>query len=135
MKIDHIGIATNGIGDAVEFWRDVLGLDVGEIEEVSEQRVRVCMLSIGESRVELLEPASATSPITKFLEKRGQGIHHIAISVDDIRARLAELKAKGATLIDEEPRTGSGGCLVAFIHPSSTGGVLLELVQRPGVSG
>jgi len=135
MKIDHIGIATNGIGDTVAFWRDTLGLEVGEIEEVAQQKVRVCMLPVGESRVELLEATSTDSPITKFLEKRGQGIHHIAIGVDDIRGRLAELKAKGVRLIDDVPRPGSGGCLVAFIHPSSTGGVLLELVQRPGFSG
>jgi methylmalonyl-CoA/ethylmalonyl-CoA epimerase len=131
MKIDHIGIATNAIAGSVDFWRDTLGLEVGEIEEVSQQKVRVCMLPVGESRVELLEATSTESPISKFLEKRGQGIHHIAFRVEDIRAMLAELKEKNVRLIDEEPRTGSGGCLVAFIHPSSTGGVLLELVQRP----
>jgi methylmalonyl-CoA/ethylmalonyl-CoA epimerase len=131
MKIDHIGIATNGIAAAAGFWRNALGLGAGEIEEVPEQKVRVCMLPVGESRVELLEPMSEDSPISKFLEKRGPGIHHIAIAVNDIRFALSELKAKGARLIDEEPRTGARGCLVAFIHPSSTGGVLLELVQNP----
>jgi methylmalonyl-CoA epimerase len=135
MKIDHIGIATNAIDGSVDFWRDTLGLAVGEIEEVSQQKVRVCMLPVGESQVELLEATSPDSPISKFLEKRGQGIHHIAIRVDDIRGMLAELKRKGARLIDEVPRTGAGGCLVAFIHPSSTGGVLLELVQRPDDAG
>jgi methylmalonyl-CoA/ethylmalonyl-CoA epimerase len=135
VKIDHIGIATNAIDGNVDFWRDTLGLVAGEVEEVSQQKVRVCMLPVGESRVELLEATSADSPISKFLEKRGQGIHHIAIRVDDIRAMLADLKAKNVRLIDEEPRTGAGGCLVAFIHPSSTGGVLLELVQRVDVSG
>ena len=135
MKIDHIGIATNAIDGSVDFWRDTLGLEVGEIEEVSQQKVRVCMLPVGESRVELLEATSPDSPISKFLEKRGQGIHHIAIRVDDIRAVLADFKAKGARLIDQEPRPGAGGCLVAFIHPSSTGGVLLELVQRSNESG
>src|SRR5688572_27931808 len=89
------------------------------------------MLPVGESRFELLEPMSADSPISKFLEKRGGGIHHVAVSVEDIRATLADLKSKGAKLIDEEPRVGAAGCLVAFIHPSSTGGVLLELVQDP----
>jgi methylmalonyl-CoA/ethylmalonyl-CoA epimerase len=88
------------------------------------------MLPIGESRIELLEATSADSPISKFLAKRGPGIHHIALRVEDIRARLADLKSKGARLIDEEPRTGAGGCLVAFIHPSSTGGVLIELVEN-----
>jgi methylmalonyl-CoA/ethylmalonyl-CoA epimerase len=130
MKIDHIGIATRGIDDAAKFYRDVLGLDVAETEEVAEQMVRVAMLPIGESRIELLEATSEDSPISRFLEKRGPGIHHIAVRVEDIRAALANLRAKGARLIDEEPRQGAGGCLVAFVHPSSTGGVLLELVQR-----
>lgn len=130
MKIDHIGIATNGIAESEAFWRDALGLPAGEIEEVPQQKVRVRMFSAGDSRIELLEAMVPDSPISKFLEKRGPGIHHIAVSVPDIRASLASLKAKGAKLIDEEPRTGAGGCLVAFIHPSSTGGVLLELVQR-----
>jgi methylmalonyl-CoA/ethylmalonyl-CoA epimerase len=134
MKIDHIGIATRGIQDAAKFYRDVLGLEVSEdgaeTEEVAEQKVRVAMLPIGESRIELIEATSEDSPISRFLEKRGPGIHHIAVRVDDIRAALASLRAKGARLIDEEPRQGAGGCLVAFVHPSSTGGVLLELVQK-----
>ena len=129
MKIDHIGVATNGIEEAASFYRDTLGLDVAEIEEVANQNVRVAMVPIGESRIELLEATSEDSPISKFLAKRGPGIHHIAVRVEDIRASLAELKQKGARLIDEEPRVGAGGCLVAFIHPSSAGGVLLELVQ------
>jgi methylmalonyl-CoA/ethylmalonyl-CoA epimerase len=130
MKIDHIGIATRGIQDAAKFYRDVLGLEVAETEEVPEQKVRAAMLPIGESRIELLEATSEDSPISRFLEKRGPGIHHIAVRVDDIRAALANLRAKGARLIDEEPRQGAGGCLVAFVHPSSTCGVLLELVQK-----
>ena len=130
MKIDHIGIATRGIQDAAKFYRDVLGLEVAETEEVPEQKVRAAMLPIGESRIELLEATSEDSPISRFLEKRGPGIHHIAVRVDDIRATLANLRAKGARLIDEEPRQGAGGCLVAFVHPSSTCGVLLELVQK-----
>src|SRR5688500_1091181 len=133
MKIHHIGVATGGIDDASELWEDLLGLSADHFEEVAGQQVRVCMLRVGESRFELLEPMSADSPISKFLEKRGGGIHHIAVSVEDIQATLADLKTKGAKLIDEEPRVGAGGCLVAFIHPSSTGGVLLELVQDPQV--
>ncbi|HEX7723962.1 MAG TPA: methylmalonyl-CoA epimerase [Pyrinomonadaceae bacterium] len=129
MKIDHIGIATNGIEEAAAAYRDALGIQVTETEDVSGQKVRVAMLPIGESRIELLEATSADSPISKFLAKRGPGIHHIALRVEDIRARLADLKSKGARLIDEEPRAGAGGCLVAFIHPSSTGGVLIELVE------
>jgi methylmalonyl-CoA epimerase len=131
VKIDHIGIATRGIDETARFWREALALDITETEEVAEQKVRVAMLAIGESHIELLEAASDDSPISKFLEKRGPGIHHIAVRVDDIRGTLAELKQKGARLIDEEPRMGARGCLVAFVHPSSTGGVLMELVQQP----
>lgn len=131
MKIHHIGIATNEIGAGAKIWNDLLGLKEAHTEEVAGQKVRVCMLPVGESRLELLEPMSPDSPISKFLEKRGGGIHHIAVSVENIRATLQDLKGKGARLIDEEPRVGAAGCLVAFIHPSSTGGVLLELVEDP----
>ena len=132
MKIEHIGIATHKIDDALGFWRDALGLHVVETEEVAEQGVRVAMLPLGEPRVELLEPTSASSPVAKFLEKRGPGIHHIAVRVADIRATLARLKETGARLIDESPRVGAEGCLVAFVHPSTAGGVLLELVEHVG---
>jgi len=131
MKIDHIGIATERLEDALVIWRDALGLTVQETEEVAEQRVRVAMLPIGDTRVELLEPTTPDSAVGKFLAKRGPGIHHIAVKVQDINASLAELKRKGARLIDETPRIGAGGCLVAFVHPTSAHGVLLELVQRP----
>lgn len=129
MKIDHLGIATNAIDDAVGFWRDALGLHFDAIEEVKDQKVRVAMLPIGDSRIELLEPTATDSPIAKFLEKRGPGIHHIAVRVENIREALNRLKEQGARLIDESPRVGAGGCLVAFVHPSSANGVLLELVQ------
>jgi methylmalonyl-CoA epimerase len=132
MKIDHIGIATAGIDDALRFWRDALGLEVTHTETVEEQGVRVAMLPLGEPRVELLEPTGPASPVAKFLEKRGPGIHHIAVRVADIRAALARLKEQGARLIDETPRVGAGRCLVAFVHPSSAGGVLLELVEQHG---
>ncbi len=130
MKINHLGIATKGIDEALKFWEDALGLENVHTEIVEDQKVRVAMLPIGESRVELLEPTSEDSPISKFLEKRGGGIHHIAVETDDIEAALAKLKAQGARLIDEKPRIGAEGCLVAFVHPSTTGGVLLELVQN-----
>ncbi len=129
MKINHLGIATKGIDEALKFWSDALGLENVHTEIVEDQKVRVAMLPIGESRVELLEPTSDDSPISKFLEKRGGGIHHIAIEVDDIEASLAQLKSKGMRLIDESPRIGAEGCLVAFVHPAATNGVLLELVQ------
>jgi methylmalonyl-CoA epimerase len=129
MKINHLGIATKGIDEALKFWENALGLENVHTETVEDQKVRVAMLPIGESRVELLEPTSEDSPISKFLEKRGGGIHHIAVEVEDIEASLERLKANGARLIDESPRVGAEGCLVAFVHPSSTNGVLLELVQ------
>ena len=131
MKLHHIGIATNQLAEGLAVWRDVLGLEIDATEDIAEQGVRVAMLPIGETHVELLQPLHPNSPVGKFLAKRGPGIHHIAIEVEDIRASLAALAGKGARLIDEEPRVGMGGCLVAFIHPSSTDGVLLELVQRP----
>jgi methylmalonyl-CoA epimerase len=131
MKIDHLGIATKGIDEALKFWADALGLENVHTETVEDQKVRVAMLPIGDTRIELLEPISEDSPISKFLEKRGGGIHHIAVEVDDIGHELDALKARGVRLIDAEPRAGAGGCLVAFIHPSATGGVLLELVQTP----
>ena len=130
MKLEHIGIATPRLDEALRFWRDALGLELLETEEVAEQGVRVAMLPVGEPRIELLEPTGPTSPVAKFLEKRGAGIHHIAVRVDDIREALARLKARGARLIDETPRVGAGGCLVAFIHPATAGGVLLELVEH-----
>ena len=119
MKIDHIGIATERLDDALAIWRDALGLIVQETEEVAEQRVRVAMLPIGDTRVELLEPTTPDSAVGRFLAKRGPGIHHIAVKVQDINASLAELKRKGVRLIDETPRIGAGGCLVAFVHPTS----------------
>lgn len=130
MKLEHIGIATPHLDEALKFWRDALGLELVQTEEVAEQGVRVAMLPVGEPSVELLEPTSETSPVAKFLAKRGAGIHHIAVRVDDIRATLQRLKEQGARLIDESPRVGAGGCLVAFIHPASAGGVLLELVEH-----
>jgi methylmalonyl-CoA epimerase len=130
MKIEHIGIATRSLDDALGFWRDALGLEVTHTEIVEEQGVRVAMLPVGEPRIELLEPTHGDSPVAKFLEKRGAGIHHVAVRVDDIRAAINRLKESGARLIDETPRIGAGGCLVAFVHPSAAGGVLLELVEH-----
>ena len=130
MKLEHIGIASRSLEDALIFWRDALGLEVWHTEIVEEQKVRVAMLPVGEPRIELLEPTSGDSPVAKFLEKRGPGIHHIAVRVDDIRQALLRLKESGARLIDESPRVGAGGCLVAFVHPASAGGVLLELVEH-----
>jgi methylmalonyl-CoA epimerase len=130
MKVDHIGIATHQLDDGLAVWQDALGLQIDSTEEIAEQGVRVAMLAIGETHIELLEALTPDSPVGRFLSKRGPGIHHIAVEVDDIVISLADLKSKGARLIDENPRVGAGGCLVAFVHPSSTDGVLLELVQH-----
>ncbi len=130
MKIDHIGIAVRSIEEGLPLWQEALGLTPDLTEEVRDQGVKVCMLAIGDTHVELLEPLSPESAVGKFLAKRGPGMHHSAIEVRDIRGSLAELKRRGARLIDETPRVGAGGCLVAFVHPASTNGVLLELVQH-----
>ena len=130
MKINHLGIATDGIDEALKFWENALGLKSVHTETVEDQKVRVAMLPIGETRIELLEPTADDSPIAKFLEKRGGGIHHIAVEVEDIEAALAKLKSEGVRLIDEKPRIGAEDCLVAFVHPKAANGVLLELVQK-----
>ena len=130
MKINHLGIATKGIEEALKFWGDAFGLKSVHTETVEDQKVRVAMLPIGDTRIELLEATSDDSPIAKFIEKRGGGIHHIAVEVENIEASLAKLKAEGMRLIDETPRLGAENCLVAFVHPSSANGVLLELVQK-----
>lgn len=129
-KIDHIGVAVNDIDDALTFYRDQLGLEIGGIEEVPEQKVKVAFMQIGESRIELLQSTDPSGPVAQFIEKRGQGVQHIAIGVDDIEGTLLELKEKGARLIDEKPRIGAGGAKIAFVHPKSTRGVLLELCER-----
>lgn len=127
--IDHIGIAVHSLDEAMAFYRDTLGLPLAEVEEVADQKVRTAIFCTGEGRVELLEPTHPDSPIAKFLAKRGEGIHHMAIRVTDIHAKLAELEASGAQLIDRTPRVGAGGHLIAFVHPKSAHGVLLELTQ------
>ena len=129
-KIDHIGIAVKSIEEALPYYRDVLGLEYLGEETVPEQRVRVAFLRVGESRIELLEPTDPDSPISKFLEKRGGGMHHIAVLVSDIEAALESHRARGSRLIDEAPRTGAHGMRIAFVHPRATGGVLLELCQH-----
>ena len=128
--LDHIGIAVADLGEALQFYRDALGLEIDAPEEVASQRVRAHFIPVGESAIELLEATAEDSPIAKYVAKRGPGIHHITLRVDDIRATLARLKEKGVRLIDESPREGAHGSLVAFIHPSSAHGVLVELKQR-----
>ena len=128
--LDHIGIAVADLDKALAFYRDALGLDVEPPEEVASQRVRAHFVPVGEAAIELLEPTSPDSAIAKFVEKRGPGVHHLTLRVDAIAAALERLKAKGVRLIDEAPRPGAGGALIAFVHPASTHGVLIELKQR-----
>ncbi|MCO6041615.1 methylmalonyl-CoA epimerase [Thermococcus alcaliphilus] len=128
-KVDHIGIAVRNLEEAIKIWEN-LGLKVEEIEEVPDQKVRTAIFHAGETRIELLEATAEDSPIAKFIEKRGEGIHHIALGVDNIEEHLEKLKEKGFRLIDEKPRIGAGGAKIAFIHPKSVGGVLLELCER-----
>jgi methylmalonyl-CoA epimerase len=130
VKIDHIGIAVKSLTDAIKVYEDAIGLKVNGYDQVDEQGVRVAMLNIGESRIELLEPITSESPVEKFMAKRGEGIHHVAVRVDDIESALEQLKAAGIRLIDQTPRRGAHNTRIAFIHPSSTHGVLLELVQH-----
>lgn len=130
-RIDHIGIAVESIDKWIGFYRDVLGLKLKGSEVVAEQKVRTAFLTIGDGRIELLEPTSPDSPISGFLEKRGGGLHHISLKVDDIEKALAALKNVGAKLIDEHPRIGAHGVKIAFVHPKASGGVLLELCQIP----
>jgi methylmalonyl-CoA epimerase len=128
-KVDHIGIAVQSIEEALELFRDTLGLELEGIEEVAGQKVRIAFLPVGETHIELLEPASPDSNLAKFLESKGEGIHHIAFNVEDIDAALAALKEKGVQLIDREPRVGGGNKRIAFIHPKGTHRVLVELCQ------
>ncbi|HHY42237.1 MAG TPA: methylmalonyl-CoA epimerase [Thermoanaerobacterales bacterium] len=129
-KIDHIGIAVKSIDEAMKIYTEILGLKVTGIETVEEQKVKTAFIPIGESEIELLESTSPDGPIAKFIEKRGEGIQHIALRVDNIEAKLKELKEKGIRLIDESPRLGAGGAKIAFIHPKDTKGVLIELCER-----
>ena len=130
MKIDHIGIAVKSLREAIKVYEVTLGLKVSGYDEVDEQGVRVAMLNIGESRIELLEPTRPDSAIEKFMTKRGEGIHHIAIRVENIEAAIERLKSSGVRLVDSVPRRGAHGTRTAFVHPSSTHGVLLELVEN-----
>jgi methylmalonyl-CoA epimerase len=128
-KIDHLGIAVRSIDQALEFYRDQLGLTVSLRETVDVEKVHAAMLPVGESRLELLEASQPDSVIAKFIEKRGEGLHHVALTVPDLKAAVERLKAGGARLLNE-PRAGAGGHLYVFIHPASTGGVLMELIQE-----
>src|SRR5262245_41132975 len=128
--LDHIGIAVQDVEKALAFYRDALGLEVEPPEDVASQHVRAHFIPAGQAALELLEATAPESAIAKYLERRGPGIHHVTLRVDDIRAALAQLKARGVRLVDDEPRAGAEGALVAFIHPAAAHGVLIELKQR-----
>ena len=129
-KVDHVGIAVKSLEKTLPFYVDILQLKFLGVEEVESEKVKVAFLKAGETKIELLEPISPESAIAKFIEKRGEGIHHIALGVDDIQERINELKEKRIRMIQETPKRGAGGALVAFMHPKSTGGVLYELCER-----
>jgi methylmalonyl-CoA epimerase len=128
-KVDHIGIAVKDLAETLKLY-DVLGLKAVETEVVEEQKVKVAFLPTGDSEVELLESTTPDGPIAKYIEKNGEGIQHVAFRVENLEQRLAELKEKGIRLIDEKPRRGAGGAKIAFLHPKSTHGVLIELCER-----
>lgn len=129
--IDHIGIAVTSIDEALKFWEQSLGIGVTGVEEVAEQKVRTAFLPLGDTEIELLEATDPESPVAKFIEKKGEGIHHLAIRVENLEEALEKMKALGLRLIDEKPRYGAGGARIAFVHPRTAGGVLLELTERP----
>ncbi|MDE0960476.1 MAG: methylmalonyl-CoA epimerase [Planctomycetota bacterium] len=131
LKLDHIGIAVRSIEQVIPLWRDTLNAKLGDRETIPSQQVEVLFLETGETRTELLEPTSPDSAVSRFIEKRGEGLHHIAYQVEDLTATMKQLISAGSKLIYPEPRPGSHSTLINFIHPSSTGGVLIELVEYP----
>jgi methylmalonyl-CoA/ethylmalonyl-CoA epimerase len=134
MKIDHLGIAVRSVRDSLAFYRDVLGLELSGTETVEDQGVRIAMLPVGESRIELLEPISEETTVGRFIAKRGEGLHHICYEVEDLASKLDEFRLRGVRLLDGYPRPGAEGKLVAFIHPASANGVLVELVEKASLS-
>ena len=130
LSIDHIGVAVNSIDSGVDFWADILGLEFAGKETVAEQKVTTAFFPVGESEVELLESTSPDGPVARYLEKKGEGVQHIAFRGENIEDSLRELKEKGVKLIDETPRIGAGGAKIAFLHPKATQGVLVELCER-----
>ena len=134
MKIDHLGIAVKSISESLSFYRDVLGMELAGTETVDDQGVHIALLPVGEARIELLEPVSAETPVGRFITKRGEGVHHICYEVDDLSSKLDELRSRGVRLLEGYPRRGAEGKLVAFLHPASGHGVLVELVEKARTS-
>ena len=129
-KVDHIGIAVSNLEETLKLYTEILGLELSGVEVVEDQKVKVAFLPIGDTEIELLESTQPDGPIAKFIEKKGEGIQHIAFRVEDIHAALEDMRQKGVRLIDEQPRYGAGGAQIAFLHPKSTNGVLVELCER-----
>ena len=129
-KVDHIGIAVASLDEALKLYRDQLGLECKGTEVVEEQKVKVAFLPVGESKIELLESTDPEGPVGKFIEKKGAGVHHLSFRVSNIEEKLEQLKQQGVALIDQKPRYGAGGAKIAFLHPKSTGGVLIEICER-----
>lgn len=129
-KIDHIGVAVRSVEDALTLWRDAFGLELLEVRDIPERGLRIAFLQLGEVMIELLAPLAEGSQVSSFLDKRGEGIHHICVEVGDIREKMASLAAAGVRVLAEEPEIGAEGCPVAFLHPKSTRGVLLELIEK-----
>ncbi|HJV17688.1 MAG TPA: methylmalonyl-CoA epimerase [Bacillales bacterium] len=134
-KVDHIGIAVHSLKETLPFYTEVLKLSLLGVEKVESEQVKVAFLQVGETMLELLEPTSVDSPIAKYIEKQGEGIHHVALGVESIEERMNEIKTKGIRMIQDEPKLGAHGKEVAFIHPKSTFGVLYELCEKKGLKG
>lgn len=130
LKVDHIGVAVKSLDETLKFYQDILGLELQGTEVVAEQKVKVAFLPVGDTEVELLESTDEEGPCAKFIEKKGEGIQHIAFRVENIEEAIAEMIGKGVKMIDEKPRYGAGGAKIAFCHPKSTNGVLVELCER-----
>lgn len=130
LKVDHIGVAVKSLDETLKFYQETLGIELEGTEVVEEQKVKVAFLPVGDTEIELLESTEPEGPIAKYIEKKGQGMQHIALRVENIEEAIAELKEKGVRMIDEKPRYGAGGAKIAFCHPKSTNGVLLELSER-----
>ena len=129
--VDHVGVAVKDLDEAIHVYRDILGFNLEGVHTMNKRMLKIAFFSLGESRIELLQPLSPDSTVAKFLETRGEGIQHLAVKVKNVEATLEEFKSKGVVLIDEKPRTGVLGNKMAFVHPKSTRGVLLELVEKP----
>ncbi|MFE4522658.1 methylmalonyl-CoA epimerase [Cytobacillus firmus] len=132
-KVDHIGIAVRSIDEALPFYTETLKLEFLGLEEVDSQGVKVAFIKAGETKLELLEPISEESPIAKFIENRGEGLHHVALGVDSIQERINEMKEQGIRMLQDEPKVGAGGAHVAFMHPKSAGGILYEFCEKKGL--